>query len=346
MLGSDRDSGAGENPRRDGAAPQSSPTSRRRASTSPRQRRYAGALPHVGRARASSTRRWGSLRPAGKHRRDQGATKPHPGAAERHALSGSCSARRLTLRDEMSDILAQLFRIPVNGKPITILDICRGAVGGAERRGLGLVPAGLRLRDVERRRRSRSRSSARKRTAMRRAIKVSDSNRPSGPVPDRQRGPQIRRLAVRRQPTAVGSGAGPPVGVQHAVRVAHDQSGRPGHRARRVAGSLARADELSAGAAQRRGDRGRRRRVDADADLLSGRRPEGRRPRSATASFTARLAEARVDGGGSSTPSSAGAAASEPTGVVRLLSLGWSCAGTIRATYPRRVAGQPRDGRP
>ena len=29
----------------------------------------------------------------------------------------------LTLRDEMSDILSQLFRIPVDGKPITILDI-------------------------------------------------------------------------------------------------------------------------------------------------------------------------------------------------------------------------------
>ncbi|MBV9861471.1 MAG: DUF87 domain-containing protein [Alphaproteobacteria bacterium] len=29
----------------------------------------------------------------------------------------------LSLRDEMSDILSQLFRIPVNGKPITILDI-------------------------------------------------------------------------------------------------------------------------------------------------------------------------------------------------------------------------------
>jgi DNA helicase HerA-like ATPase len=30
---------------------------------------------------------------------------------------------RLTLRDELSDILAQLFRIPVNGKPVTILDL-------------------------------------------------------------------------------------------------------------------------------------------------------------------------------------------------------------------------------
>jgi DNA helicase HerA-like ATPase len=30
---------------------------------------------------------------------------------------------RLSLRDELSDILAQLFRIPVNGKPVTILDL-------------------------------------------------------------------------------------------------------------------------------------------------------------------------------------------------------------------------------
>jgi DNA helicase HerA-like ATPase len=30
---------------------------------------------------------------------------------------------RLTLRDDLSDILAQLFRIPVNGKPVTILDL-------------------------------------------------------------------------------------------------------------------------------------------------------------------------------------------------------------------------------
>jgi hypothetical protein len=30
---------------------------------------------------------------------------------------------RLTLRDEFSDILGQLFRIPVDGKPITILDL-------------------------------------------------------------------------------------------------------------------------------------------------------------------------------------------------------------------------------
>jgi len=30
---------------------------------------------------------------------------------------------RLTLRDELSEILAQLFRIPVNGKPVTILDL-------------------------------------------------------------------------------------------------------------------------------------------------------------------------------------------------------------------------------
>jgi DNA helicase HerA-like ATPase len=36
---------------------------------------------------------------------------------------GFVFGNRLTLRDELSDILAQLFRIPVNGKPITIIDL-------------------------------------------------------------------------------------------------------------------------------------------------------------------------------------------------------------------------------
>jgi uncharacterized protein len=36
---------------------------------------------------------------------------------------GFVFASRLTLRDELSDILAQLFRIPVDGKPVTIIDL-------------------------------------------------------------------------------------------------------------------------------------------------------------------------------------------------------------------------------
>jgi hypothetical protein len=39
------------------------------------------------------------------------------------ARYGFVFGSRLTLRDEFADILAQLFRIPVNGKPITILDV-------------------------------------------------------------------------------------------------------------------------------------------------------------------------------------------------------------------------------
>jgi DNA helicase HerA-like ATPase len=39
------------------------------------------------------------------------------------ARYGFVFGNRLTLRDEFADILAQLFRIPVNGKPITILDV-------------------------------------------------------------------------------------------------------------------------------------------------------------------------------------------------------------------------------
>jgi uncharacterized protein len=39
------------------------------------------------------------------------------------ARYGFVFGSRLSLRDELSDILAQLFRIPVNGKPITIIDL-------------------------------------------------------------------------------------------------------------------------------------------------------------------------------------------------------------------------------
>jgi hypothetical protein len=44
-------------------------------------------------------------------------------ALQSDARYGFVFGGRLNLRDELSDILAQLFRIPVNGKPITILDL-------------------------------------------------------------------------------------------------------------------------------------------------------------------------------------------------------------------------------
>jgi hypothetical protein len=44
-------------------------------------------------------------------------------AFQNDARYGFVFSNRLTVRDELSDILAQLFRIPVNGKPITIVDL-------------------------------------------------------------------------------------------------------------------------------------------------------------------------------------------------------------------------------
>src|SRR5208282_3812725 len=44
-------------------------------------------------------------------------------ALQSDARYGFVFGARLTLRDELSDILARLFRIPVNGKPVTILDL-------------------------------------------------------------------------------------------------------------------------------------------------------------------------------------------------------------------------------
>ncbi|HEV2187241.1 MAG TPA: DUF87 domain-containing protein [Stellaceae bacterium] len=44
-------------------------------------------------------------------------------ALQHDARYGFTFGTSLTLRDEMADILSQLFRIPVNGKPITIIDL-------------------------------------------------------------------------------------------------------------------------------------------------------------------------------------------------------------------------------
>jgi DNA helicase HerA-like ATPase len=44
-------------------------------------------------------------------------------ALQHDARYGFMFGTSLTLRDEMADILSQLFRIPVNGKPITIIDL-------------------------------------------------------------------------------------------------------------------------------------------------------------------------------------------------------------------------------
>jgi DNA helicase HerA-like ATPase len=44
-------------------------------------------------------------------------------ALQNDARYGFVFGSRLTLRDELAEILAQLFRIPVNGKPITIVDL-------------------------------------------------------------------------------------------------------------------------------------------------------------------------------------------------------------------------------
>lgn len=51
------------------------------------------------------------------------AVKARITALQGDARYGFVFASKLTLRDELSEILGRLFRIPVNGKPITILDL-------------------------------------------------------------------------------------------------------------------------------------------------------------------------------------------------------------------------------
>jgi hypothetical protein len=143
----------------------------------------------------------------------------------------------LTLRDEMSDILAQLFRIPVGGKPITILDL-----SGVPSEVLNVVVSVIcRLTfeadtDYDRLRGSASLRAARQG----RRVRTGQART----VADRQGRPQIRRFSLRRQPATVRPRAKPTLGMQHPLRAAYDQPRRPGHRTRRPARSLARVDEV------------------------------------------------------------------------------------------------------
>ena len=121
VLGVGSPPGAGEDPGRRGARRQAG-VFRQGGPRQDRHRRYAGPVPPVRRAALSSTRRWAaSTAPR---------TSPPTRRCSRRLQALQADARyafvfgqRLTVRDELSAILSQLLRIPVDGKPITILDV-------------------------------------------------------------------------------------------------------------------------------------------------------------------------------------------------------------------------------
>ena len=69
--------------------------------------------------------------------------------------------------DTMAEIIAHLFRLPTEGKPMTIMQLAGFPAEVVELGGVGALPHGVRFRTVERRRGAACCSSARKRTATR-----------------------------------------------------------------------------------------------------------------------------------------------------------------------------------
>ena len=96
--------------------------------------------------------------------------------------------------DTMAEILGALFRLPPDGKPMTIMQLAGFPAEVVELGGVGAVPHGFRLRPVERRRRAlavRLRRSAPLRARRQEDRLRSDQARA---VAHRQGRPQIRRV--------------------------------------------------------------------------------------------------------------------------------------------------------
>ena len=104
--------------------------------------------------------------------------------------------------DTMAEILCQLFRLPPQGKPMTIMQLAGFPAEVVELGGVGAVPHGVRFRPVERRRRPaplRLRGGASLRAGRRQDRLRPDAARA---VAHRQRGPQIRRVPGPRHAAA------------------------------------------------------------------------------------------------------------------------------------------------
>ena len=191
-------------------------------------RRHAGSLPH--------------LRPDRPHRRAHGQAREQarPVALPQPEARASRPSRRigryafmfgsLTVYDGMAQILGRIFRVPVNDKPITILELtglpteivnvvvsvlCRMTFDFALW-SEGKVPVTLVCEEAHR-------YVPANRPPRLRALQARHRQ-------DRQGRPQVRRFAVHRHAAPGRDRSDHPVAVQHRVRAAHVERSRPGDR--------------------------------------------------------------------------------------------------------------------
>ena len=136
----------------------------------------------------------------------------------------------LTVYDGMAQILGRIFRVPVNNKPITILELtglpteiinvvvsvlCRMTFDFALW-SEGQMPVTLVCEEAHRY------VPANPNLGLR-ALQKGDRQ-------DRQRGPQVRCIALHHHAAPGRNRPNHPVAMQHGIRLAHVERSRPGHR--------------------------------------------------------------------------------------------------------------------
>ncbi|MGX1292225.1 DNA helicase HerA-like ATPase [Bradyrhizobium ottawaense] len=138
--------------------------------------------------------------------------------------------------DTMAEVISHLFRLPANGKPMTVMQLAGFPAEVIDSVVSVLCRMALRFRPVERRRlapavRLRGSASLRLRRPQYRLRPD-----PQGGVAHRQGRPQIRRLSRPHHPASGRARRHHHLPVQHAVHDASCQRARPGAAARRGVG--------------------------------------------------------------------------------------------------------------
>ena len=140
----------------------------------------------------------------------------------------SCSTTPMSAATPWWTSLSQLFRLQPDGKPMTIMQLAGFPAEVVDSVVSVLVPHGLRVRAVERRRGRRCCSCARRRTATRLPTAHRLRPDPQGALAHRQGRPQVRRLPRARHAAPGRARRDHHLPVQHALRDAHGERARPG----------------------------------------------------------------------------------------------------------------------
>ena len=152
----------------------------------------------------------------------------------------------LFVEDMMVQVLEDLFRLPINGKPITVLQLAGLPAEVVDFGGVGGLPDGFRVRRVERRLGTASGMLRGGPSLRPRRPQAGLRADPQGAVAHRQGRPQIQRLPRGHYPASVRSRCDDPLPVLDRFRHAHGQRPRPGDRPLRGAGRRRQPDRLPA----------------------------------------------------------------------------------------------------